>query len=255
MAHVDVERRRADERRLRFELRALVGVEQFPLAVACAREDVEDQALGVACVQLEAATASGVDLLGLLRLELASDLIRAVRRDRETKWRLLRPGRAQRRGTRDGGREWCPAEACMQSQAVIVAEFVILMTARQMGRELRMERAPSTRERRRFVAGMAQAIAEGRRPEGMVEEEKILYDCCMAALGRRGEQCLCPRDGRGSVDAAVAEPLAVAGLGIVSTSVGLTWSAVSSSTSPTSAAVRLGLTDRHSTALPTRRSA
>jgi 4-carboxymuconolactone decarboxylase len=37
-----------------------------------------------------------------------------------------------------------------------------------------------------FSAEMAQAIAEGRRPEGMLEEEEILYDFCIELQRNHG---------------------------------------------------------------------
>src|SRR5262245_47845102 len=63
MAHVEVERRSADERGFRVELGALMRVEQLPLAaasgelVAGARANVEDQSFGAAFVELEVAAA------------------------------------------------------------------------------------------------------------------------------------------------------------------------------------------------------
>jgi 4-carboxymuconolactone decarboxylase len=54
-------------------------------------------------------------------------------------------------------------------------EFVILMTARQWGQSYEWNAHYPLALDEGFSAEMAQAIAEGRRPEGMVEEEAILY--------------------------------------------------------------------------------
>ena len=58
-------------------------------------------------------------------------------------------------------------------------EFVILMTARQWGQNYEWNAHHPLAIDEGFSADMAQAIAEGRRHEGMVEEEEILYDLCM----------------------------------------------------------------------------
>jgi 4-carboxymuconolactone decarboxylase len=57
-------------------------------------------------------------------------------------------------------------------------EFVILMTARQWGQNYEWNAHYTIALDEGFSAEMAHAIAEGRRPEGMVEEEAILYDFC-----------------------------------------------------------------------------
>jgi len=57
-------------------------------------------------------------------------------------------------------------------------EFVILMTARQWGQNYEWNAHYPLAIDEGFSAEMAQAIAEGRRPVGMVEEESILYDFC-----------------------------------------------------------------------------
>src|SRR5262245_7612303 len=81
-------------------------------------------------------------------------------------------------------------------------EFVILMTARQWGQSYEWNAHYALALDEGFSEQMAQAIAEGRRPDGMVEEEEILYDLVMElqcnhgvsdvtydrALGRFGEQ-------------------------------------------------------------------
>ena len=58
-------------------------------------------------------------------------------------------------------------------------ELVILMTARQFGQSYEWNAHYPLAIDEGFSAEMAQAIAQGRRPEGMVEEEKILYDFVM----------------------------------------------------------------------------
>ena len=58
-------------------------------------------------------------------------------------------------------------------------EFAILMTARQWGQSYEWNAHYPLAIDEGFSADMAQAIAEGRRPEAMVEEEEILYDLCM----------------------------------------------------------------------------
>jgi 4-carboxymuconolactone decarboxylase len=58
-------------------------------------------------------------------------------------------------------------------------EFVILMAARQWGQSYEWNAHYPLALDEGFSAEMAQAIAEGRRPDGMVEEEEILYDFCM----------------------------------------------------------------------------
>jgi 4-carboxymuconolactone decarboxylase len=58
-------------------------------------------------------------------------------------------------------------------------EFVILMTARQWGQSYEWNAHYPLAIDEGFSPTMALAIAEGRRPEGMVEEEEILYDFFM----------------------------------------------------------------------------
>ena len=58
-------------------------------------------------------------------------------------------------------------------------EFVILMTARQWSQNYEWNAHYKLAIDEGLSAGIAQAIAEGRRPEGMVDEEAILYDFCM----------------------------------------------------------------------------
>jgi 4-carboxymuconolactone decarboxylase len=61
-------------------------------------------------------------------------------------------------------------------------EFVILMTARQWSQNYEWNTHYRLAIDEGLSAEMAQAIAEGRRPAAMVEEESILYDFCMELL-------------------------------------------------------------------------
>ena len=58
-------------------------------------------------------------------------------------------------------------------------ELAILLTAREWGQAYEWNAHYPLAIEQGFSAAMAQAIAEGRRPEGMVAEEEILYDFCM----------------------------------------------------------------------------
>ncbi len=58
-------------------------------------------------------------------------------------------------------------------------ELVILMTARQWGQNYEWNAHYPIAIDEGLSSEMARAIAEGRRPEDMVEEEEILYDLCM----------------------------------------------------------------------------
>ena len=58
-------------------------------------------------------------------------------------------------------------------------EFVILMTARQWSQSYEWNSHYKLAVDEGLSAEVARAIAEGRRPESMVEEEAILYDFCM----------------------------------------------------------------------------
>jgi len=58
-------------------------------------------------------------------------------------------------------------------------EFVILMTARQWSQSYEWNAHYKLAVDEGLSAEVARAIAEGHRPEGMVEEEAILYDFCM----------------------------------------------------------------------------
>jgi 4-carboxymuconolactone decarboxylase len=58
-------------------------------------------------------------------------------------------------------------------------EFVILMTARQWGQNYEWNAHYAIAMDEGLSPDIARAIAEGRRPEGMVAEEEILYELCM----------------------------------------------------------------------------
>ena len=58
-------------------------------------------------------------------------------------------------------------------------ELVILMTARQWGQNYEWNAHYAIAMDEGLSPAIARAIAEGRRPEGMVEEEEILYEFCM----------------------------------------------------------------------------
>ena len=58
-------------------------------------------------------------------------------------------------------------------------EFVILMTARQWSQSYEWSVHYKLAVDEGLSPVMAQAIAEGRRPESMVDEEAVLYDFCM----------------------------------------------------------------------------
>jgi len=58
-------------------------------------------------------------------------------------------------------------------------EFVILMTARQWGQNYEWNAHYSIAMEEGLSPDIARAIAEGRRPEGMVAEEEVLYDFVM----------------------------------------------------------------------------
>lgn len=57
-------------------------------------------------------------------------------------------------------------------------EFVILLTAREWAQNTEWNAHYPLAIEQGFSAEMAKAVAEGRRPEGMVAEETILYDFC-----------------------------------------------------------------------------
>jgi 4-carboxymuconolactone decarboxylase len=65
-------------------------------------------------------------------------------------------------------------------------ELVILMTARQWGQSYEWNAHYPLALDEGLSAELVQAIAEGRRPEGMVEEEAILYEFCMELLRNHG---------------------------------------------------------------------
>jgi 4-carboxymuconolactone decarboxylase len=57
-------------------------------------------------------------------------------------------------------------------------EFAILLAAREWGQAYEWNSHYPLAIEQGFSAEMARAVAEGRRPEGMVDEEEILYDFC-----------------------------------------------------------------------------
>ena len=61
-------------------------------------------------------------------------------------------------------------------------EFVILMTARQTSQNYEWNAHYPLAIDEGLSPDLALAIAEGRRPDGMVEEEEILYDFCIELL-------------------------------------------------------------------------
>jgi 4-carboxymuconolactone decarboxylase len=65
-------------------------------------------------------------------------------------------------------------------------EFVILMTARQWGQSYEWNAHYPIAIDEGFSPEMAKAIAEGRRPEAMVDEEEILYDFFMELQRNHG---------------------------------------------------------------------
>jgi 4-carboxymuconolactone decarboxylase len=58
-------------------------------------------------------------------------------------------------------------------------EFVILMTARQWGQNYEWNAHYAIAMDEGLSPDIAKAIAEGRRPEGMVAEEALLYELCL----------------------------------------------------------------------------
>ena len=59
-----------------------------------------------------------------------------------------------------------------------LSEFVILMTARQWTQQYEWNTHYEIAIKAGLKLEVAQSIAEGRRPEGMAEDEQILYDFC-----------------------------------------------------------------------------
>jgi 4-carboxymuconolactone decarboxylase len=58
-------------------------------------------------------------------------------------------------------------------------EFAVLLTAREWAQDHEWSVHHPLAIEQGFSAEMARAVAEGRRPEGMVAEEEILYDFCI----------------------------------------------------------------------------
>ena len=65
-------------------------------------------------------------------------------------------------------------------------ELVILMTARQWGQSYEWNAHYPLALDEGLSVQLTQAIADGRRPEGMVEEEAILYEFCMELQRNHG---------------------------------------------------------------------
>ena len=65
-------------------------------------------------------------------------------------------------------------------------ELVILMTARQWGQSYEWNAHYPLALDEGLSVQLTQAIADGRRPEGMVEEEAILYEFCLELQRNRG---------------------------------------------------------------------
>jgi 4-carboxymuconolactone decarboxylase len=65
-------------------------------------------------------------------------------------------------------------------------EFVILMTARQWGQSYEWHVHYPLAIEEGLSPVIARAIAEGRRPEGMVDEEEILYELCLELQRNHG---------------------------------------------------------------------
>ena len=59
-----------------------------------------------------------------------------------------------------------------------LSEFAILITARAVDAELRVGRAPPLALKGGLREDIARAVAEGRRPEQMADDEEILYNFC-----------------------------------------------------------------------------
>jgi 4-carboxymuconolactone decarboxylase len=59
-----------------------------------------------------------------------------------------------------------------------LSEFVILMTARQWTQQYEWNTHYDIAVKAGVKVEVAKAIAEGRRPEGLAEDEQILYDFC-----------------------------------------------------------------------------
>ena len=65
-------------------------------------------------------------------------------------------------------------------------EFVILMTARHWSQNYEWNAHYKIAADEGLSPDIAKAIAEGRRPAGMVEEERILYDFCTELMANQG---------------------------------------------------------------------
>jgi 4-carboxymuconolactone decarboxylase len=60
-----------------------------------------------------------------------------------------------------------------------LSEFVILITARQWTQQYEWDAHHGLALKAGLKPAIAQALAEGRRPEGMADDEQILYDFCI----------------------------------------------------------------------------
>ena len=67
-----------------------------------------------------------------------------------------------------------------------LSEFVILITARQWTQNYEWAAHAPIAERAGLRASIIEAIADGRRPEGMADDESAVYDFCMELLRTHG---------------------------------------------------------------------
>ena len=67
-----------------------------------------------------------------------------------------------------------------------LSELAILVTAREWSQQVEWAIHAPIAEREGIAAHVVQAIAEGRRPQGMREDESLLYDFCIELHRNRG---------------------------------------------------------------------